>query len=396
MKKRVILLGMLVLMSVVCAGCGSQTLAEYQQQNNPVQNEEQEEMKDVEEVQKEQAVTVNVYFSNSDATGFEISKEELQSLTPQALVNELARVNVVAIDTEVLEFSQAEKSLSLDLSAEFSKYLNMMGTTGEYIVVGSLVNTFLDAYEAEEITITVKGKTLETSHAIYDKPLTKYVSESSSDGKEKTDEAEAMNYRLKDTAFTQEEKVVHYPQFDGMPDENIQNAWNQMIESIAMGNALDEKDLEYESYAVDYKVGYCALDKISFLFTRTSVLKDEEKTVENYAITFDLKTKKCLRFSDFSDSLETVSYNMANNGYYKIKNKNISNESFAEYFGDVLHDDSEYRELFLRYDFDETDLSFKPLGYMFITADGEIELIMDAEKDLANEQILIETGVKIK
>ena len=50
----------------------------------------------------------------------------------------------------------------------------MMGTAGEYLLLGSVVNTFLDNLDGESILITVDGETLESGHEIYDRELTFY------------------------------------------------------------------------------------------------------------------------------------------------------------------------------------------------------------------------------
>ena len=49
-------------------------------------------------------------------------------------------------------------------------------TSGEYVILGSVVNTFLTAYDADAIIITVDGEVLETGHSVYDQPLTLYQS----------------------------------------------------------------------------------------------------------------------------------------------------------------------------------------------------------------------------
>ena len=52
--------------------------------------------------------------------------------------------------------------------------------------------------------------------------------------------------------------------------------------------------------------------------------------------------------------------------------------------------------MFLRYDYDLTDLSFEPQGYSFINGDGELEIIMNPVAELSKEQLIIQTGIKIK
>ena len=402
MKKRLLLFSTLVIMMFSFTGCGGQTLTEYEQQNESsniaaTDNDATTDTMTVQpeaETQKPETVSVCIFYSNAQATGFESAEVSLEQLTPDNLLAELAKVNVVSYDTKVLNFSQSGKSLTLDLSADFSNYINMMGTAGEYIVLGSLVNTFLTAYDADDILITIKGKTLETSHAIYDKALTMYETSDSASQGEEEGKKEPMAYRLKDTAYTQDDIKIYYPQFDGMPDEELQKEWNQAIfEIVSVDSEKDEK--EYESYDVDYKVGLCTTEKISFLFTEKTKISDEINT-RTYALTFDLVEGKSLRFGEMTDMMETVSYNMANGGYFKVTNSDVDREAFDEYYKQKIKDSGDFREMFLRYDYDLTDLSFEPQGYSYINGDGELEIIMNSVPELSEDQLIIQTGIKIK
>ncbi|MBO5451367.1 MAG: GerMN domain-containing protein [Lachnospiraceae bacterium] len=400
MKKRLLLFSTLVIMMFSFAGCGGQTLTEYEQQNESSHTAATEKdattdtltAQPEEEMQKTESVSI--FYSNAQATGFEKTEVSLEQLTPDNLLAELAKVNVVSYDTKALNFSKSGKSLTLDLSADFSNYINMMGTAGEYIVLGSLVNTFLTAYDADDILITIKGNTLETSHAIYDKALTMYETSDSAFQGEEEGKKEPMVYRLKDTAYTQDDIKIYYPQFDGMPDEELQKEWNQAIfEIVSVDSEKDEK--EYESYDVDYKVGLCTTEIISFLFTEKTKISDEINT-RTYALTFDLVEGKSLRFGEMTDMMETVSYNMANGGYFKVTNADVDREAFDEYYKQKIKDSGDFREMFLRYDYDLTDLSFEPQGYSYINGDGELEIIMNPVPELSKEQLIIQTGIKIK
>lgn len=402
MKKRLLLFSTLVIMMFSFAGCGGQTLTEYEQQNESSHTAATEKdattdtltAQPEEEMQKPEAVSVSIFYSNAQATGFEKAEVSLEQLTPDNLLAELAKVNVVSYDTKALNFSKSGKSLTLDLSADFSNYINMMGTAGEYIVLGSLVNTFLTAYDADDILITIKGNTLETSHAIYDKALTMYETSDSASQGEEEGKKEPMVYRLKDTAYTQDDIKIYYPQFDGMPDEELQKEWNQAIfEIVSVDSEKDEK--EYEFYDVDYKVGLCTTEKISFLFTEKTKISDEINT-RTYALTFDLVEGKSLRFGEMTDMMETVSYNMANGGYFKVTNADVDREAFDEYYKQKIKDSGDFREMFLRYDYDLTDLSFEPQGYSYINGDGELEIIMNPVPELSEDQLIIQTGIKIK
>lgn len=400
MKKRLLLFSTLVILMFSFTGCGGQTLTEYEQQNESNKTAtENDATTDTmtaqpEEIQEPETVSVCIYYSNAQATGFEKAEVSLEQLTPDVLLSELAKVNVVSYDTKALNFSKSGKSLTLDLSEDFSNYINMMGTAGEYIVLGSLVNTFLTAYDADDILITIKGKTLETSHAIYDKALTMYEVSDTSSKEEEGGKKEPMVYRLKDTAYTQDDIKIYYPQFDGMPDEELQKEWNQAIFEIVSAD-LEKDEKEYESYDVDYKVGLCTTEKISFLFTEKFKISGESDT-RIYALTFDLVEGKCLRFGEMTDMMETVSYNMANGGYYKVTNSDVDRETFDEYYKQIISDAGDFREMFLRYDYDLTDLSLEPQGYSYINGDGELEIIMNPVPELSKEQLIIQTGIKMK
>ena len=49
--------------------------------------------------------------------------------------------------------------MDLDMNQAFQKFLQSMGTAGEYVVMGSVTNTFLNAYDCEQVKITVEGQT---------------------------------------------------------------------------------------------------------------------------------------------------------------------------------------------------------------------------------------------
>lgn len=118
-------------------------------------------------------VTVTMYRGDENCEYLISEEAQIPALTPQALADLLYSRGVLSGRVTVNDFFQEENGdLQLDLSGEFSNMLNGSGTAGEYILLGSLVNTFLDAYEAEKILITVAGETLESGHAVYDQPLT--------------------------------------------------------------------------------------------------------------------------------------------------------------------------------------------------------------------------------
>lgn len=125
-----------------------------------------------------EAATITVYYSNADATAFESSEVQIASLSPEAVLGALVSQGALTADVAENSFTmstvEGKASIELDLNSAFATYVSNMGTTGEYYTVGALVNTFLDAYECEQIRITVDGNALSTGHAEYPGYLSRF------------------------------------------------------------------------------------------------------------------------------------------------------------------------------------------------------------------------------
>lgn len=118
-----------------------------------------------------ETATITVYYSNADATAFESSEVSIPSLSPEAVLGALVSQGALTADVAENSFTvntvDGKASIELDLNSAFAAYVSNMGSTGEYYTVGALVNTFLDAYECEQIRITVDEEVLSTGHAEY-------------------------------------------------------------------------------------------------------------------------------------------------------------------------------------------------------------------------------------
>lgn len=191
MKKRIIVL-MLTGIILSVSACSSSPGTDSSQSDNQ-KTEQQEDDKDkvdqsnentadLSEVDSEKkvedtisnedkSVEINAYVSNDDATAFVAESVEIDELTPENIVKVLIEKSVLPSDVQVLNCDKQTidgvESLDVDFNEAFGAYVCSMGTTGEYYTIGSVVNTFLDAYGCEKIKITVEGNTLETGHAEY-------------------------------------------------------------------------------------------------------------------------------------------------------------------------------------------------------------------------------------
>ena len=120
---------------------------------------------------------VILYLGNENADGLVTETAKLDAVTPENIIAALAEKKVVSEDVSVLAFEDAGETLTLDLSKEYQEYVCAYGTAGELIAVGGVVNTFLDAYDADTITILVEGQPWDTGHADYSDALGRYPME---------------------------------------------------------------------------------------------------------------------------------------------------------------------------------------------------------------------------
>lgn len=119
-----------------------------------------------------------IYYGDENAEKLLSDGIDKQKVTPELLISELAKRNVLPSDTKVNSIKESKsskgKTLEVDFSEKFQENLFNQGSSGEFIMMGSVVNTFLKAYEADTMTITVNGNVLESGHCIYESPMKFY------------------------------------------------------------------------------------------------------------------------------------------------------------------------------------------------------------------------------
>lgn len=122
-----------------------------------------------------------IYYGNAGSYDLNQEMVQLEEKTAEELIDVLAKHNIVSLDTKVLSFEEnndtGEKILYLDLSKAAGEYLKTMSGEAECIILTSVVNTFLENYDADGICITVNGKPLKTKNAEYTEVLRKCTPE---------------------------------------------------------------------------------------------------------------------------------------------------------------------------------------------------------------------------
>lgn len=198
-RKMLIVLLIGVLLSVsACSNSSSTDASQSDNQKNEQQksdddnqkNEKQDEQSEADQVEddfdkkenqtvrEDESTEITIYTSNDDATAFVSDSVKIDELTPENIVNALIEKSVLSSDVQVLKCDKQTvdgvESLEIDFNEAFGAYVCSMGTTGEYYTIGSVVNTFLDAYGCEKVKITVEGNTLETGHAEYPRYMNRF------------------------------------------------------------------------------------------------------------------------------------------------------------------------------------------------------------------------------
>lgn len=170
-------IAMLLLCCLLLTACGSKkdqadtntgatTKATVSVEENTIPTEESAET-------TEAAASILKVYSPDDALeSFVVTEVTVETIDEQAIVRQLIAANVLTEDTEANVLELDGTHVTVDFNTAFRDLILSQGSTGEWAVMGSVVNTFLTAYNADTMTITVNGEVLESGHVIYDEPLT--------------------------------------------------------------------------------------------------------------------------------------------------------------------------------------------------------------------------------
>lgn len=115
---------------------------------------------------------------NDDASGFTqidgslivSDKEEIE-----LIIEGLKASNVLNENCNMNEFRLDDNIMYLDMNDSFKDLICSQGTTGEYMIMGSLVNSILDTYKnIEYVNITVNETILVSGHVEYTEKMGRY------------------------------------------------------------------------------------------------------------------------------------------------------------------------------------------------------------------------------
>ena len=121
---------------------------------------------------------IQLYYADAQCDFLQTRTVELNELSPQTLLQVLQADGMLDKGVKMQNWLATDRDdpyrdtvLTLDLSKAFQDQLSANAAT-EHTILASLVNTFLDAYHATEITLTVDGKPLKAKTVQTSEPFT--------------------------------------------------------------------------------------------------------------------------------------------------------------------------------------------------------------------------------
>ena len=119
----------------------------------------------------ELCIPVNVFVPDENAVSFETIPTVISKLDAEQILDLLIEYGMLNEGIKLNNIALEGTQLNLDFNRTFLEQLNTYGTTGERMMIGSVVNTFLSVYDADTVYITVEGEIMESGHVIYDFPI---------------------------------------------------------------------------------------------------------------------------------------------------------------------------------------------------------------------------------
>ena len=340
-----------------------------EEQERPVLNERETPAGEVE------GITIRIYQSDDAAENICVNTAMTEEITPEILIMNLASYGMLPDTVTVKSFSEGtetakdgtvtDKRLTLNLSEDFGTWLSSMGTSGETMVMGSLVNTFLDAYDASAIKVTVDGAVLETGHQVYDGWLELYSYVQAS-------------YSVSEGLLQEGAVTFSYPQIQDCSNTELQEKWNSIMEKKA--EEMAEGLAEGSSLQGAFDVKTMNDELLSILVSgEISAAGAAYPSRFQYTYNIDMKTGENIRLAHHVN-VNQVAEDMMNG-----KNYTVSGELASEFQErlTVLYGDAEQLAAALRgFDFGKGQ-NEHPAGYSY-QEDGQTWLCMEVPHALGD------------
>ena len=112
-----------------------------------------------------------LYLPNENSDGFVENNVTIDHLYHGGIMVLLMVRGVVNEGVQANFCNREGNALHLDLNEEFLNQLQTLDANAERMLVGSIVNTFLSAYDCDSILLTVNGKSIDIGTMQYNSPF---------------------------------------------------------------------------------------------------------------------------------------------------------------------------------------------------------------------------------
>lgn len=120
-----------------------------------------------------------VYYKDKQGESLLAKKIAIKKITGDAIVSELSRMRVLEKEIKLNSCKEKKEEdkvfLALDFNQEFQTQFDVWEMSGERMMMGCVVNTFLSAYQYDSVDITINGKPLKSGNTEYEGLLQKYA-----------------------------------------------------------------------------------------------------------------------------------------------------------------------------------------------------------------------------
>jgi germination protein M len=167
---KLIAVGSMLMALLISAGCDKDTkTVENQNSSSGQQVQEKDAVKKDNEKVTAQTMSINVYFPNEDGTKLIAVKKKIETADKytaamQALMEgtgDKKEVSIIPKDAKLKSVKVKDGIAKVDFSKELVKKFTG-GSTGELMLVGSIVDTLTEFPEVKAVQILVEGKSVET------------------------------------------------------------------------------------------------------------------------------------------------------------------------------------------------------------------------------------------
>lgn len=382
-KRLVVRLGMMTVVMLGACGCAKQT-------SQTMSTYESVELESVEDVTIEQSFEESyeiskmiVYYPDLSGRKLGVADSGTVRLSPEAIMNELAIYEVVPEKCEIVSFSMKEekgKILYLNLTKEYKDFLekkteeNDDGYLAEQAYLYAMVNTFLDAYHADGMRITIEGGNLNTAFSTYD-DLIVY-----SDPSFVLRSREQDVYEISDCEYTSPDGTFYavYPQFRNVENGSLLAPFNQLIQNYV---EKQERIQEEGNVTICYETAYQSEEQVS-LILRGENQSGNGKRRFVATFNFDFTNGTVLRLKDISDLGHIIECLELGSQYSIEADSQVSSEQIKDYLS-VAVDENLMMEL-LDYDFELGNDAMEPAGFSYVSPNGEIVLCLRVPEELGD------------